>query len=320
MHFLIKFFVLLSFCVTSFAYTILKIFPSADGEQFLLSAIQSAQDTIQITEYGFTYKKIALALIQQQKRGVKVQLLIEHQPYRATAENEHIIQQLQRAHIDIHYASSKFSLTHQKTVLIDHQQAIIMTGNLTYSSFYKQRNFMISTNNNDIVENLTRLFFADWYQKIYQPSSPTSSFITSPENSAKKLISFISGSQHTLNIYALELTDKRIIHALLKKNKVAIRLLIASTQQLAQKKELCQGGIEIHQLGYLTQHAKALLRDYSNKNRLAYIGSANLTYPGLSLNREVGIFFSEKKSMTSLHTQFEKDWKDSRSVCHKPTN
>ena len=74
-------------------------------------------------------------------------------------------------------------------------------------------------------------------------------------------------------------------------------------------------GIEVHQLKKLQQHAKALLRDYNHGNALAYVGSANLSYPSLSKNREVGLLLSDKTAIAKLNKTFETDWENSDSVC-----
>lgn len=310
--------ILLSFLLFSFtaslAKTTLEALPHR-GDQSIIAAIHSAKKNIQITMYGFTDEKIAKALIQQHASGVYVQVLIEREPYQALGENSHIIQLLKTAHIAVHYASSTFSLTHQKTILIDNKQALILTGNFTYSGFYRQRNFIVNTNNADIVESLHRLFIADWNQTGYSLSQH-SSLVLSPDNSWEILHAFIHATQQQLDIYALELTDKRVIRELLKKKPgVIIRIMTSSPKNIAQKNKLCRQHIEVHQLKKLQQHSKALLRDYNSSNALAYVGSVNLSYPSLSKNREVGLLFSDKTAIAKLNKTFETDWKNSDSVC-----
>lgn len=305
---------LLLVCATSYADTTLKIFPALDSTHYLLSAIAAAHHTIQITAYGFTYKKIAQALIQKEKQGVRVQLLIEAQPYRARAENAYIVQRLRRARIEIRYTMPRFLLTHQKTVLIDGQRALIMTGNLTYSSFYTQRNFLLNTQEPSLIAELQRLFQADWSRST-APFAPQAPLVTSPENSAATLLALIQGAHHRLDIYALAVTDQRILKALMQQRSVKIRILISATAPTVPTKKLCRRGIAVHQLRSLTQHAKVLYRDALDVNRLAYLGSANLTYASLSLNREAGILFSDAPALQQLHTYFEQDWKQSRTLC-----
>ncbi|MES2204948.1 MAG: phospholipase D-like domain-containing protein [Pseudomonadota bacterium] len=298
--------------VTSFAKTSLETLPH-HGDQSIISELESAQNTLQITMYGFTDKKIAATLIKKQSQGVNVQLLIENEPYKASGENTQIIRQLKNAGIIIHNNSSTFSLTHQKTILIDQKRAMILTGNFTYSGVYHQRNFIITTDDTNVVKNLTELFEADWNQTHYFPAKNTA-FITSPENSWQTLNQLINNTYQTLDIYALEVNDKRIIHALLKKN-IKTRILISHSTRVIDKARLCQHRIAIHRLTKLDQHAKALLKDYGLNNALAYVGSANLTYSSLSKNREVGMLFSDKVALKKLNATFEKDWKNSISIC-----
>lgn len=295
-----------------FAKTTLESLPS-HGEQSVIHAIESAHHTIQITMYGFTDKKIAATLINKKLHGVQVQLLIEHEPFNAISENSQILRQLINTGIAIHYNSTQFSLTHQKTILIDQQYAMILTGNFTYSGFYRQRNFIVTTDEPNIVDNLKKLFEADWnHAQLSLPQD--SSFVISPENSWPVLNTLITNSQKTLDIYALELTDKRIIRAFLHK-KAHIRIMTSLSTKIANQNNLCEHHIEIHRLQHLDQHAKTLLSDYHQPNAVAYVGSANLTYYSLSKNREVGMLFSDKIALDTLHNTFEKDWKKSHSIC-----
>lgn len=312
MRFLIS---LLLLCITSisFSKTQLIALPS-QNEQALINIINSATNLIQITIYGFTDEKIAQALIQKQKNGVNVKILIEEQPYKANDENKKIINKLKNHDIKIHYTSKKFSLTHQKTILIDNQRAIILTDNFTYSGFHFQRNFILETDDTTIVKDLTRLFSADWNQTNYSLSK-NPALVISPENSWKILNNLIRHTQKELDIYAAALTDKRIVHALLKQSDATIRIIISRNTKVFAKKSLCQHHIQIHYLKEIDQHAKALLRDYGQHNAFAYVGSANLTYPSLSKNREVGMTFSDKDAINKLHATFETDWKNSQSVC-----
>lgn len=303
----------LCFTSTCFAKTTLEALPHT-GDHSIITAIESAKHTIQITLYGFTDKKIAAALIKKQSEGINVQLLIEDEPYNASGENLSIVKQLKKAGIAIHYTASTFSFTHQKTLIIDHQRAMILTGNFTYSGVYRQRNFTVTTNDIATIENLNRLFEADWNHTDFSPLKNTA-LITSPENSWPALHGLIKNSHYQLDIYALELADKRIIHALLKQ-KSKIRIIISRSTKIVDKNKWCQQQhIEVRRLGSVEQHAKALLSDYGKSNALAYVGSANLTYTSLSKNREVGVLFSDHTALSQLHKTFEQDWKHSRSIC-----
>lgn len=303
------------YCSSCFSNITLEILPH-QGDHSVIDAIRAAKHNLQITMYGFTDEKIARALIEQQKQGVDVQLLIEAAPYKANNENNRIIKQLKRANISIHYSGAKFSLTHQKTIIVDHQSAMILTGNFTYSGFYHQRNFIVTIDDKAVIEKLEQLFNADWNNKTLLLNNDSTSLVTSPENSAKALSTFIYDTQQQLEIYALELTDKRILHALIKKSAfVHIKIITDQSKQIFNKKTLCQHRIEIRQLSHLQQHAKALLRDYDQPNALAYIGSANLSYSSLSKNREVGVLFSDEAALSRLHVTFEKDWKASKFIC-----
>lgn len=316
MPFLIRYFLLIGLIFTftlSLSQNSLLVLPSQESK-IVISAIKEAKKNIYLTMYGFTDKKIADLLIEKQKNGVKVQLLIEKNPYKANGENRKILKKLKQAGIEIHYPSEDFAFLHQKTIVIDNNRAFILTGNFTYSGLYKQRNFILETKNKDIVAELTHLFNADWTKKKYLPNKQ-STIILSPEMTWPKLNRFIKNSQQELNIYAAALSDKRIVQALIRQD-IDIKIIISPETKIFNLNGLCKHQIHIHYLEKYQQHAKCLMRDYQTNNRLAYVGSANLSYSGLSKNRELGIFFSNPEATEKLHKTFEQDWTNSKALCN----
>ncbi len=310
------FFISLCVCCTcsNFASTTLTILPY-HGDNYIINGLATAKNDIQITMYGFTDQRIAASLIRLKQRGIKVRLLIEQEPYKSQDENLFILKKLKNAGVTIHYASSKFTLTHQKTILIDHAFAFILTDNLTYSGLYRQRNFILQTDDKKIIDELNKLFNADWKQIPYSAIAH-SALVLSPENSWQKLHQLIINTKANLDIYAAALTDKRIVADLIAR-PAKIRILVDKKSKVFNIAGLCQHHIEIHALKQPEQHAKALLRDYHTDNQLAYVGSANLTYPGLSKNREAGLLFSDTVAIKKLHGSFEHDWQNSSSLCDK---
>jgi len=307
LRFLIKCFLFFSISLT-FAQTTLLVLPDS-GTAPLVQAIKSAKKNIKITMYGFTSNEIAEALIQQRHRGVMIQLLIEKDPYKTQGENKKILQRLKKNGISVRYSPQYYSLTHQKTLLIDEKHGLILTNNFTYSGLHHQRNFILAIDNKNIVHDMNQLFEADWNKKRYQISK-NSLLVLSPENTGKKIKTFIKNSHTNLDIYAIALTEKQLVNLLLKQS-IPIRILLSPTTKILNQDKLCQHQIQLHTIKNPEQHAKVLISDHS----AAYIGSANLSYSGMFTNRELGLITSEKKAIQTLETTFETDWKNSTSIC-----
>src|SRR5688572_22452359 len=135
------------------------------GRAPVLSQIENAKSSIDVIMYGFTDKEFINALITAKRKQKEIHVLLEKSPYKSDGENNKAIQQLQKANIPIQYGNPEFQLTHQKTIVIDHHNAIIMTFNLTHSAFKDQRNFAIITDDPAIVREIETVLHADWDHK-----------------------------------------------------------------------------------------------------------------------------------------------------------
>jgi phosphatidylserine/phosphatidylglycerophosphate/cardiolipin synthase-like enzyme len=83
------------------------------------------------------------ALLQAKKRGVKVKILLEKNPYNATTINRPAIQFFQNNNLDFYEIDDQyFSFMHAKYVIID-DNWIISTANWTRSSFSSNREFFV---------------------------------------------------------------------------------------------------------------------------------------------------------------------------------
>ena len=105
-------------------------------EQVVLSFIEKARFSISIASYGFTSKKVAIALCKVALRGVHVELILD-------AKN------IQPSHLkllgpDVHIRKVKAKgLMHRKWLIIDHQLVFLSTANMTNASLCIHDNFAV---------------------------------------------------------------------------------------------------------------------------------------------------------------------------------
>lgn len=117
----------------------------------IVRMIDEAKSRVQIETYILTEKRIIGALKDAQKRGVKVQVLLEKNVYGGTSINTKTYNTLKNAGVSVAYASNKlYVYTHTKSLIID-DTYIITTGNLSYASFSTNREFyVIGKNETDL--------------------------------------------------------------------------------------------------------------------------------------------------------------------------
>ena len=98
----------------------------------ILEMISNSKSSIDLVMYEFKDKGIADALIDAEKRGVSVRVILNG-GYKGKIEsmNEPAYQYLESSGVSVHFAPSYFALTHQKTLIVDKNQAMIMTFNFT---------------------------------------------------------------------------------------------------------------------------------------------------------------------------------------------
>lgn len=125
-------FVLLNSC--SYAGTILYGFsPGESAQRLILNSIYQSRKTIDIAAYSFTSKPIAIALLEAEKRGVKVRIVAD---YKAN-EKYTAVNFLKNAGVDVRL-NSNYEIMHNKFMVIDGVD--VQTGSFNYTASAYLRN------------------------------------------------------------------------------------------------------------------------------------------------------------------------------------
>lgn len=302
-HFIITF--LLCLASTAFASEQLIIEPD-NGRTPLINAIENAKSSINLVMYGLTDPDMIKTLTDAQKSGKQIQVLLEPHPYKAEGENNFAIKHFQKAHVTVQWPNPQFKLTHQKTCLIDQQHAIIMTFNLTKSSFKNERNFALIIDDPAEIQEINRVFTADWQHKSVTVNNPN--LIWSPDNSREKILNFINNAKLDIKIYAQNLTDYQTIGALAKAARAGkhVEIIMSNQSRKMQGKldYLRRAGAIIHFNTNQIIHAKVIIVDHNR----AIIGSINLTQPSMDDNRELSVITHDPTVINQLEKTFDRDW------------
>lgn len=165
-----------------------------DGVTPVLNAIATATSSIELKMYLLTERDAIEALKTAQRRGVRVRVILEQRPYGSGPGNEGNYQALQAAGIAVRWGNPVFRLTHEKSLIIDHKVAFIMTLNLVHSAFTRNREFGIVTARPAEVAEVLDGFEADWNRTAFTPPAD-SPLLWSNVNSRRKLLAFIDGAR-----------------------------------------------------------------------------------------------------------------------------
>ncbi len=278
-------------------------YPITDG-------IKAAQKAVDVEVYLLSDKYVIQSLIDAEKRGVNVRVILEEHPYKGYGVNKEVKDKLSHYGIETKWSNKAYDFTHSKFLIIDNKTGYILTMNLTKSSFTKNREFGIITTSPKEVSDLEKIFQSDWERKPYNPDED--SLIVSPENSRAKLEWLINSANDNILVYAEEMEDEEIENLLIKKakNGTNVKVILASPDIITSNgdagKYLSLNGVHIGYLSTPFVHAKTMVVD----NSVSYVGSINFSTTSLDKNREVGVIVTDKSIAKGISDIFYKDFEN----------
>jgi phosphatidylserine/phosphatidylglycerophosphate/cardiolipin synthase-like enzyme len=277
----------------------------------LLQAINRATDSIDLEVYTMSDDDIIRGLIDARKRDVYVRVILEENPYKGYGANKDVKDKLSHYGVDTKWSNRVYQYTHSKFLVVDKITGYIMTLNLSKSAFTKNREFGLIVSDPLIVDELLKIFNADWNRKPYFPE--LSSLVVSPENSRTKIMDLLKSAKKEIDIYAEEIEDRKFIDTLKEKAQtVKVCVIVADPSSIDVNKaaidELKKYMIEIKATTSPFIHAKVIIVD----RELAYVGSVNFSSTSFDKNREVGVIISSKDAVTKLRNTFFQDFNKGR--------
>lgn len=138
-----------------------------DGLKPLLDLIHSAQEEIRLKAYLWTPSRLDVveALKEAVRRGVRVRVLLEAEPSGGRMDIG-VYQALKEAGVEVRLTQPfRFVFVHEKSMVVDRRLAWVATANLTGSSFTANREYALILDDPKQVEEVARVFDADWEGK-----------------------------------------------------------------------------------------------------------------------------------------------------------
>ncbi len=277
---------------TSAGITI-QVQPSDSGDQ-VEAAIRAATTSVHMTMYLLTSNSIIDALGDLKDAGKDVKVVLNKTFPPNGGDNAPAFASLQARGVPVVYASSAYTFTHAKTVVIDGNQALVMTMNLTYTSAKKNREFIATDRDPADVADCEKLFAADF---AGAPVTLDGKLVVSPAaaqpiDARTRIKSLIESATATLDVEVQSLSDEVLTDAIIKAHQanVAVRVVLSgepgqTPSEVERIAKLKAANVPLR--GVLTPyiHSKAVVVDGST----VFVGSQNFTPTGLLYSREVGV-------------------------------
>jgi phosphatidylserine/phosphatidylglycerophosphate/cardiolipin synthase-like enzyme len=257
----------------------------------LLAAIAAAQRSVHLTMYLLSSRDVLDALLAARARGVEVQVVLNRTIPGGMAVNMPAYDALTAAGVEVHWAPSGFTFTHEKCVILDGTEAWIMTMNATAAGLTTNREFLAVDRDPSDVRDAEAIFRADF------AGTPLPTYagrlLLSPVNAQRTMVSLVLSATRTIDIEAESFEDRMTAAAIITRVRagVAVRLVLPdatpSASSMRSIMDVIAAGVRVVRVRAPYIHSKAVVVDGAR----AYVGSANLTYVSLTANRELGVVF-----------------------------
>lgn len=280
-----------------------------DSGVALVKAIRMAKTSVHMTMYLLSSQAVIDALIDRQKAGLDVRVILNQRfnPGLSNNNNDEFAV-LAAAGVKVVWAPSHFSLTHQKSVILDGKTAWIMTMNATTAALKSNREFLVVATLPKVVADAEAVFEGDFAGTPI--STYAGSLVVSPLNAKSTIHDLLSGAKKTIDLEDEEISDANTIATLKSAaaRGVAIRVVMSDAMESPAGKaatdQLTLSGIPVRIVTKPYIHAKAFVVD----GKTAFVGSQNLTHASLASNREMGLVFTAKKAVATVAATIASDF------------
>jgi len=295
------------------------VLPDDTGGE-IIDAINNAKESLLIKMFLFSEPSLIGAVIAAKNRGVNVRVMLNPARRTGEEENEETRRQLEQAGIEVRDSNPEFTITHEKSMVVDEQIAFIKSLNWEPKNFIETRDYAIITYHAEEVKEVVLCFEADWHRKNFDPGENLN-LIWCSNNGRTRIAKFIDEAKHTLFVQNERFQDlviiERLVHAASRGVKVHVMARPPHTLKMEKLVEGVGGlrimddvGIKIHKLKHLKLHGKMLLADDCR----AIVGSINLSPGSFDHRRELAIEVHDAPVVERLKQIARHDWENSHPL------
>ena len=305
---------------TSFAQDQLIVTPR-DAHQPFLMAIDGAKSKVDMVMFHISDQDAIKALKDAQTRGVQVRVILDGVIASKSKTAPAIIADMQSAGVTVHMSSPAFTITHEKSMLVDDKSLFITSINLTTIAS-RTRDFGIVTANAADIAEFKKFFETDLQNALTGAGlTPTNAtrLVWSPDTSLKQIIDFIGSAKKSVLAEVENLGSLEIQAALIQAAKAGVEVKLtvpmcilgdSPNRNEPYLDELIQGGVSVRVMGTPSTalkpyiHAKTIVID----DQKFFVGSENFSFNSLTKAREVGIISSELPIASDIATVLKSDF------------
>ena len=289
-----------------------------DGFTWLYTLANNAKTSIDLTMYEFVDTAFSAVLVSACARGVRVRVILDQRLEKT--RNTAAYTQLNSAgsNCSAAWSNPQFQATHEKAMVLDSKQAVIMTFNLTSRYYADTRDVAITDDDAADVAAIEATFNSDLNPTADRGDQPGAgdALIWSPTSAQADLLGIITGARKTLLVENEELGAASIVDALAAAcaRGVSVELAMTNTSNRYDSRysALQQAGCGVHvganNSSTLYIHAKTIVADLGTSAGIGYVGSINFSVASMTENRELGLYVRNPRILSRLGKTTTRDF------------
>lgn len=214
-------------------------------DQYVQQAIDAATTSIDVTSFDLNLPSLMNALINAQKRGVKVRVVYDSENGNNDLENEltnnkayDAIKTLSAAKIPLADGGRSNGLMHNKMVIIDGKLLFMGSWNLSYNDSYRNNNNLLRITDPKIIANYQAKFNESFVKKLFGAKAevkvpyPTMAIdgvkvenYFSPEDEVMaKLVTLVGSAKKSIHFIAFTYTHADLSSAMIARAKAGVQV------------------------------------------------------------------------------------------------
>lgn len=291
-----------------------------DSPKPILDAINGAAKSLRIKMFLFSDPSFIKAVIDAQRRGVNVRIMLNPARRDGESENKETHKKLAAAGIEVIDSNPEYDVTHEKSMVVDDTKAFVNSLNLDTKNLTETRDYAIVTSHAHEVAEIIECFEADWHRKPFK-GDERSHLIWCCGNGRERIAQFIDDAKDSIFLQNERYQDPVIIERLVRAARRGVKVHIMArpphklkkgklVEEVGGMRTMEDVGIKIHKIKHLKLHAKMLLADHAR----AIVGSINLAPGSFDSRRELAIEVDDEHVVKRLSKIVKHDWEHSHPI------
>ena len=225
---------------------------------------------------------------------------------------------LEEGGAEVAWSNPVFTVTHEKSLVVDDAVCLIATFNFAEKYFTLTRDYGVLIRGPAEIADVAACFAADWDRAVFHPSANTA-LLWSNANARPAICALINSARHRLDIQHPKFVDTPVLDRIVQASARGVRVRVLCggrhgmrpwdlLDSMAALRVMALQGVRIRKQKNLRLHSKLFIIDDTR----VQIGSMNIHHSAYDQRRELGAVVADPAAVARLRSVFEADWEASR--------